>query len=221
MQGAPWWCIASSAAPPVLLAAGWAIAAPLQARPYSPMADSVSILAGIGATDRWVMSLAFALAGACEIATGLALRPARMAGRLLLMAAGTAGLLVAVSPVHTGDGAGGLHILWAAVVLAALAVWPVAGSRRGPAGPWGLRLRVSVRVTVILLVLLGWFGLELVTAAGQSGLVERLLTTAQAAWPFVAVMSCRRPVTVGRGGSPSVEDAERPRLADQESEAAA
>ena len=79
----------SSAASPVLLAAGWTTAASLQALPYNPVADTVSALAGTGATDRWVMTLAFALAGACEIVTGLALRPARTAGRLILMAGGT------------------------------------------------------------------------------------------------------------------------------------
>lgn len=122
----------SSAAPPVLLAAGWTIAASLQSSAYDPVADTVSTLAGTGATDRWVMTLAFAMAGVCEIVTGLALRSARTAGRLILITGGTAGVLVAGAPVHTGDGAPGSHILWAAVGLAALAVWPVAASRRGP-----------------------------------------------------------------------------------------
>lgn len=48
-------------------------------------------------------------AGACEIVTGLALRPARQAGRLILMARGTAGILVAAFPVRMGDGAPGSH----------------------------------------------------------------------------------------------------------------
>jgi hypothetical protein len=186
----------SSAAPPVLLAAGWTIAASLQSRPYSAVADTVSALAGTGATDRWVMTLAFAMAGAGEIVTGLALWPTRAAGRLILMAGGTAGILVAAYPVHTGDGAPGSHILWAVVGLAALAVWPAAASRRGPAGPWTLRPEVSVGVAVVLLVLLAWFGMELVTSAGQARLAERVLGEAQAGWPFVVIMSCRHPVTL-------------------------
>ncbi len=172
------------------------IAASLQSSTYDPVADTVSALAGTGATDRWVMTLAFAMAGACEIVTGLAMRSARTAGRLILIAGGTAGVLVAASPVHTGDGAPGSHILWAAVGLAALAVWPVAASRHGRAVPWALRPDVSARACVALLILLAWFGMELITSAGQAGLAERVLGEAQSALPFVVVMSCRHAVTV-------------------------
>ncbi|HUN30612.1 MAG TPA: DUF998 domain-containing protein [Trebonia sp.] len=140
------------------------------------------------------MTLAFAMAGACEIVTGLALRPARMAGRLVLIAGGIAGVLVAVFPVHMGGGAPGSHIAWAAVGLAALAVCPAAASRHGPAVPWALRPELSVQVAVILLLLLAWFGVELITSAGQAGLAERVLGEAQSAWPFAVAMSCRHPV---------------------------
>jgi Protein of unknown function (DUF998) len=129
----PRWGIVSSAAPPVVLAAGWTIAAFLQPQPYNPVACTVSGLAGIGATDRWVMTLAFITAGACEVVTALALRPARAAGRLLLMAGGIAGIMVAACPVRSGDGAPGSHILWAVTGLVALAVWPLAASGRGVA----------------------------------------------------------------------------------------
>jgi hypothetical protein len=195
-RNVPWWGIVSSAVPPVLLAAGWTIAASLQSGPYDPVADTVSALAGTGATDRWLMTLAFVIAGACDIVTGLALRPARTAGRLILMAGGAAGILVAAFPVHTGDGAPGTHILWATAGVAALAVWPAAASRRGPAMPWALHREVSAWAAVVLLGLVAWFGLELITSAGQAGLAERVLGEAQAAWPFVAVMSCRHSVTV-------------------------
>jgi Protein of unknown function (DUF998) len=196
VRAVPWWGIMSSTVPPVLLATGWTIAASLQAQPYDPLGDTVSALAGIGATDRWVMTLAFALAGACEIVTGLALRPARPAGRLVLMAGGTAGILVAASPVHIGDGAPAAHIAWSVAGLTALSVWALAASRRGLAVPWALRPEVSVGVSVLLLVLLAWFGIELITSAGQAGLAERVLGEAQSGWPFVVVMSCRHPVLV-------------------------
>jgi hypothetical protein len=202
VRDVPWWGVASSAASPVLLAAGWTIAASLQARPYDSVADTVSGLAGIGATDRWVMTLAFAMTGACDIVTGLALRPARTAGRLILMAGGIAGILLTTSPVRTGDGAPGAHILWAAVGVAALAVWPVAASRRGPAVPWALRPGASIRMAVTLLVLVAWLCLELLTSAGQAGLAERVLGEAQASCPFVVVMSCRHPLALTARGRP-------------------
>ena len=142
------------------------------------------------------MTLAFAIAGASDIVTGLALRPARPAGRLILMAGGIAGILVSASPVHLGDGAPASHIVWAAVGVAALAVWPVAASHGGPVMSWALRPGVSAWAAVILVALVAWFGLELVVSAGQAGLAERVLGEAQAAWPFVVVMSCCHPVTV-------------------------
>jgi hypothetical protein len=190
----PRWGVLSSAAAPAVLAAGWTVAAFLQSRPYDPVADTVSALAGIGATDRWVMTLAFAVAGACEIVSAMALRPARTAGRLILAAGGAAGILVAASPVQRGDGAPGAHLAWAAIGLGALAVWAVAAARRGLATPWALRPRVSVQVVIILLALLAWFGAELNTSGGHAGLAERLLGEAQSAWPFLVVMSCRHPV---------------------------
>lgn len=192
----PWWGIASSVLPPVVLAAGWTIGAYLQSRPYNAVSDTVSALAGIGATDRWVMTLAFALAGACEIVTALALGPARLAGRLILVAGGTAGILVAEFPVHMGHGAPGSHILWATVGLVALAAWPLASAHRGPDAPWALHFGVSIGVAVLLAALLAWFGLELVTSAGQAGLAERVLGEVQSAWPFVVVMSCQHPATL-------------------------
>jgi len=193
-RNVPWWGIVSSAAPPVLLGAGWTIAASVQSRPYDSVADTVSALAGTGATDRWLMTLVFVVAGVCDVVTGLALRPARMAGRLILMAGGIAGLLVAVSPVHLGDGAPVSHVAWAATGVAALAIWPAAASYRGPGVPWALRPAVSAWAAAVLLVLLAWFGLELITSGGLDGLAERVLGEAQALWPFVAVMSCRHPV---------------------------
>jgi hypothetical protein len=67
----PWWGAVCSAAAPVLLAVGSTIGGHLQPRPYNAMTGTVSALAALGAADRWVMTLAFAAAGACEIATGL------------------------------------------------------------------------------------------------------------------------------------------------------
>jgi len=144
VRDVPWWGSVSSAAPPVVLAAGWMIAASLQSRPYDPVADTVSALAGTGTIDRWVMTLAFAMVGACEIVTGLALRPARTAGRLVLTAGGIAGVLVAEFPVHMGDGAPGSHVLWATAGLVALLAWSAWNWSRRPGRP-GWRSACSVR----------------------------------------------------------------------------
>jgi hypothetical protein len=188
----PWWGVVSSVVAPVLLVSGWTIAAGLQRGSYSAVADTVSVLAAAGAADRWVMTLAFLVAGACEVMTGLALRPAASAGRLILMAGGLAGLLVASSPEPAGGGGSARHTFGAVVGLVALAAWPVAARQRGPSVPWGLRPVVSASTSVVLLVVLLWFGAELVTGGGQAGLAERLLGGMQTLWPVLVILSCRR-----------------------------
>ena len=155
--------------------------------------------------DRWVMTLAFLLAGAFEIVTGLSLRPAAAAGRLILMAGGIAGLLVAASPEPAGGGGSVRHMSVATAGLVALAAWPAAARRRGPSVPWGLRPAVSAGASAVLLAVLLWFGAELLTSGGQAGLAERLLGGLQTLWPVLVILSCRlsRPGTQppGRPGS--------------------
>jgi hypothetical protein len=157
-----------------------------------PWWGMVSSLAADGAADRWVMTFAFLVAGACEVITGLALRPAASAGRLILMVGGLAGLLVASSPEPAGGGGSVRHTFGAVVGLVALAAWPVAARQRGPSVPWGLRPVVSASTSVVLLVVLLWFGAELVTGGGQAGLAERLLGGMQTLWPVLVILSCRR-----------------------------
>ena len=128
----PWWGVVSAVAAPLLLAAGWTVAAGLQPRSFNPVAGTVSALAAVGAADRWVMSLAFAAAGACEVITGLALRPAAAPGRLILMAGGLAGVLVAANPEHAGGSLA--HACWAGAGFAALVAWPGGAWRRGGRG---------------------------------------------------------------------------------------
>ena len=202
VRNVPWWGLVSSAAAPVLLVGGWSGAARLQPQPVDPVADTVSALAAVGAADRWVMTLTFALVGVCYIVTGIALRPAGAAGRLILAAGAAAGMLVAANP-QPAHGGSPSHALWASVGFAALAVWPAGAWRRGPEVPWGLRPAVCAGVVMVLAVLVASFGLEVVTGAGHAGLAERVLGLAQAVWPLMAVLSCRHPAGAPIGHAPS------------------
>ena len=187
----PWWGVASSVAAPVLMVAGWTIAAGLQPHPVDPVSETVSALAAVGATDRWGMSLAFALVGACDVITALALRPARAAGRVILMAGAVAGMLIAVNPEYPGTRFPVPHMVCAAIGGAGVVAWPAAAWRRGPSVPWGLRPAVSAGAVVVLFALAAWFGVQLIVAGGQAGLAERLFGAAQALWPLIVVVSCR------------------------------
>ena len=180
----------SSFASPVVLIGGWTIAAVLQPRPFNQVASTVSALAAIGAADRWVMTLVFLVVGVCDIVTAAALRPAAPAGRVLLIAGAACGMVVAAYPENAR---GGLveHAVWAGLAFAGLAAWPAAAWRRGRRVPWGLRPAVCAGAVAVQIVLLAWFVGELLTAAGQIGLAERVVGGTQAIWPLVVVLSCR------------------------------
>jgi hypothetical protein len=194
--------VVSSAAAPVLMVAGWTVAAGLQPHSFNPVAQPVSVLAAPGAADRWVMTLTFLVVGACDVVTGLALRPARAPGRLILIAAAVAGILVAANPEQPGTSFPLPHMIWAAAGCAALVAWPAGAWRRGPAVPWGLRPAVTAAVVTVLVVLLAWFAAELITSGGQAGLAERVFGAAQALWPLVVVVSCRRAARTGTRPGP-------------------
>ena len=192
VRNVPWWGLVSSAAAPVLLVGGWTAAARLQPRPVDPVADTISVLAAVGAADRWVMTLTLALVGLCYIVTGIALRPAGPAGRLILAVGAAAGMLVTVNP-QPAEGESFSHAVWASAGFVALAVWPAGAWRRGSLVPWGLRPTVCLGAVAVLVVLLAWFCAEVVTGAGHAGLAELVLGLAQAVWPLAVVLSCRHP----------------------------
>lgn len=202
VRGVPWWGVLSSAGAPVLLVGGWTAAAWLQRGSYDQVSRSVSTLAEVGAADRWVMTSAFFVVAALEVATGLALRPAGPAGRLILIAGGVAGMLVAVNPLPFQGGFSLGHAFWAAVGFGALSAWPAGAWRRGPWVPWGLRSGVSGCAAAMLISLLVWFVAEVVADGSQIGLAERVLGGMQTLWPLLVVLSCRQSQYRARHVSP-------------------
>ena len=205
MRGVPWWGLVSSAVAPVLLAGGWAVAAGLQPGSFDAVSQTISALASDGAADRWVMTVALLGVGACYVLTGLALRPAAPAGRLILIAGGIACILVAANPEPVRGGSLA-HGVWATSCCIALTVWPAASWRRGSGVPWGLRPAVSVSATAIMLCLLAWFETELITGSGQAGLAERILAETQAVWPLIVMLTAAGHPAGGRGNAKGAAD---------------
>jgi len=187
----PWWAVASSAAAPALLTSGWAVAGEFQTGHYDPIRQSVSVLAGLGATDRWVMTLAFVITAFCYMATGIGLRAAAPAGRFMLVGAGLVGLLVAASPEPASGGFSLAHALSSTAGFTLLAAWPLGAFQRGPAVPWALRPGVSAGAVAVMVAVLAWFLAELAAGGGQLGLAERVAGEVQAVWPLMVVLSCR------------------------------
>lgn len=188
MERIPTWALVSAGAAPVLLIGGWTLAAALQPPGYDSVRDTISALAARGATDRWVMTSAFAGVGACHMITATGLRPARTAGRLVLAGGGLATVLVAAFPQPVRGNAVA-HTVAAAAAFVALAAWP-AFAARSESRPPLLRRGVSTAATVVLLALVAWFGAEL--HGGERGLAERAAAGAQALWPLAVVVTTRR-----------------------------
>jgi hypothetical membrane protein len=109
--------------------------------------------------------------GFCHVVTAYGLR------RPLLGLGGLATVLVGLAPqpVH---GSSDAHIAFAAVALVALSIWPLQDGRRG---------RIAGAVLIALLIS---FGAALYTDTAV-GLLERMLTVAQALWPIAAVRALR------------------------------
>jgi len=191
MRPVPWWAVLSAALAPVFLIGGWTVAARLQPAGYSPVRDTISALAGLGATDRWVMTLGLAGLGICHLVTALGLRPAAGTGRLLLAAGGVATVLVAAFPVPR-TGTSDVHGAVAGIGFVTLALWPALAWRRDRSAPWVLRPTVSIVAAAVLVGLLGWFVVELYRDGPWIGVTERLVAGAQALWPLVVALIAGR-----------------------------
>lgn len=208
---APWWGVVSSVAAPVLLIGGWSLAAARQESGFDSVTQTISALAALDAADRWLMTSSLVGVGLAHLTTAAALSQAALAGRVVLAGGGVATILVAAFPLPTvlGDGGSTPHAVVAGISFGALAVWPALAMRRsGVAGggdgtgwaargdarriPWGLRRKVALTVTAVLLGGVGWFVATLGQDGSPVGLSERVAAGAQALWPLLAVLSTRR-----------------------------
>ncbi|GAA3601262.1 DUF998 domain-containing protein [Kineosporia mesophila] len=179
----------SSTAAPVLLIGGWCLAQARQPAAFDPLRNSISDLAAVGATDRWIMTLALLGVGLAHLVTAFSLTEAARPGRLLIGAGGVATGLVALFPLPGDGGSSPAHTASATAAFVALAVWPLLGAARSTTPL--LRPPISIVAGAILLALAGWFALTLFLG-GPLGLAERVAAGAQAVWPLLVVLGVRR-----------------------------
>lgn len=196
MQPVPRWAMLSATAAPVLLIGGWTVAAARQPAGFNSVRDTISALAAIGATDRWIMTAALGGLGLCHVVTAIGLRSAALPGRVVLVIGGLANIAVAAFPQPEG-GSSPAHVWAAAVGFVALAVWPALAWRRDRPAPFGLLLPVALTAAAVLVALICWFASELYGEGNYVGLSERMAAGAEAFWPLVVVISARRKATAG------------------------
>jgi hypothetical protein len=197
----PVWAVVSAGLLPVLMAAGWLTAGALQPASYSPFRQTVSVLAGHGGTDRWIMTSALFLVGGCYLATAGGMTGLRKPARLLLIVAGLASIGIAASP-EPASGSTPQHLAWTVLGAVTITAWPAVAAWRPPQRPLLLRARTTVIVTVAFTVLLGWLVVE--TQDGTAlGLAERLVSGLQVSWPFIIAVALRRAHSGGPGTQPA------------------
>jgi hypothetical membrane protein len=184
------WTVVSTALTPLVMLAAWLIAEALQPPSYSPLQSSISGLAALGATDRWIVTSALLLVGAAYFVTAGCLPSLRMPARAVLLIAGVSSIGIAISPqpVH---GSNAQHLVWTSLGAAAITVWPAFTGSRAPSAPLILRARSAAAVTVVFLVLSAWLIAE--TQHGTVlGLAERLVSGIQITWPFAVALTLQK-----------------------------
>jgi hypothetical membrane protein len=185
-----WWVLTCAGLCSTLLTAGWLIADALQPPTYSPVHQTISILAGHAGAHRWIVTTALLLVGACYVLTAGGMTALRPSGRLGLAVAGAAAIGVALCPEPV-VGTTPQHMVCTTVGAATIAIWPALTARRGPAGCAIVSVRVAAATTVVFLGLLAWLFIEAQTD-GRVGLAERIDSSIQACWPLVVAVALRR-----------------------------
>jgi hypothetical membrane protein len=184
----PWWAVVAAGAAPVLLIGGFFLATAIQPASYNPVRDTISELAGQGATDSWLMTSALATLGLCYVLAALGLRPAERVGRVMLVAGGAATISIAVlpQPLH-GYSLG--HELAVIVTALTCCTWPAFAWRRlHPA--LLLRPTPSLAAAGVSLGLAAWYALE--SRGPLLGLAERCAAAMPPLWLLAVVVTTRR-----------------------------
>ncbi|GIH15891.1 membrane protein [Rugosimonospora africana] len=184
------WVLISAALCSIVLTTGWLIADAVQPATYSPIHQTISILAGHAGAHRWIATTALLLVGACYLATAAGMTALRLPGRIGLAVAGTAAIGVAMCPEPV-VGTTTQHMAFTTVGAATIAIWPALTARRDHGGCAVLSVPVAATVTVAFLALLAWLFIEAQTD-GRVGLAERIDSSVQACWPFVVAVGLRR-----------------------------
>jgi hypothetical membrane protein len=165
-----------------------------------PLSMSLSALAGLAATSRWIMTTTLLLVGLLCVLIAAGLRLVPMPGRLMLGGGGALLGVAALFPQPVGGGSSPVHMIAGGVAWAGFTTWPLALTFSRRIDP-GLR-RDSAVAVVAILVLLAWFTVELTTSGTWYGVSQRVVFLSLAIWPIrVAV----RAVGERRQALPHVE----------------
>jgi hypothetical membrane protein len=186
----PGWVVLSAILAPLSLIIGWLVAGLVQPGAYDPVSQTISVLAGRSASERWIMTVGLYLVASSQILTAAGFASGPLRARILLAIGGVMGLGVAVFP-QPAHGSAPAHLVFATLSISMLAVWPATVASRDPSRPRVLSLRSSMLATAGLLALLAWLFVA-GHGAGGLGVAERVDTAAGNSWPLVVILAIRR-----------------------------
>lgn len=182
----PRWALLSATAAPIVLLVTALVADELASAGYNPLQQTISVLAAAGRTE-WLMTAGIAVSAGCLIIVGLGLSMVRKVARVVLIAGGAFGVLVAAFPVTMTTT---LHLSATFASAFLLALWPALALSRSKSAPWALKTPVTIAGSLMLFALLGWTAYE--TQGGTLlGLAERITVVTELAWPAVVVATAR------------------------------
>lgn len=188
LQPVPGWTVISAALCPILLVGGWLVGGAVQPPSYSPLEQTMSVLAGQMGTDRWIMTTALFLVGVTQLVTATGLRTVGIPARLLLVGTGLCTFGVASVP-EAASGPTPVHLALAAGCVFSTAIWPIFVAR-SPAPCWAVSVGGCLAVTALFAALSGWV-LYASFAGRDLGLAERVTSTALGLFPLIVVLSLR------------------------------
>ena len=146
-----------------------------------PLSFSLSALASLAATDRWIMTGTLIVVGALNVLVALGLRRVPTTGRVLLGSGGAFLVVTALfpQPVHGDDP---VHMVVGGLAWFGFGTWPLALVVSRTTRP---RARVASAVVVgVIAVLVGWFVWEMVTSGPWYGISQRAAFVAMCVWPL-------------------------------------
>lgn len=189
------WTVACAALIPVLLVGGWLIADAVQPASYSVVRQTVSVTAGYGGTDRWIMTAALTVIGCCYLTLVVELDELGLPGRIGLLVAGAAAFGIAACP-EPASGTTGQHAAFTALGAVAISVWPALVVQPS-AGRVITSVRVCAVTTAVFVGLLGWLVVE-VRRGDMLGIAERVSSSVDVCWPLVVGLALRSGRPAGR-----------------------
>lgn len=168
---------------PAAFVSAWAVAGSVTGRPYSPVRDTISRLAAVGADTRPLMTAGMVVFGVAMPASALAWKTA-VGGRawMLVAATGMSTLAVAATPLDHSGLIDRLHEIAAATGYVTLAAIPVAARTALSGRGFPRHAAVGTALAVVSAT-----SLAVSLAVEQTGLFQRIGLTVIDLWMIASV----------------------------------